>query len=566
MEKTIIETALHYKNDLGLNVIPIKAVWNGKKYDKKPLVIWQQYQTKKVTDDEIKAWWTEMPDAGIAAVLGEISDNVVVIDCDSESAITELESNLSDSIIVPCAKSISGKRHYYFKSDRVVKKKVRFYSEMDMQAEGSLIVMPPTRGRNGDKYEWIVEPADTNEFAPLASALKGASTNINKQINNLYRGDVDNVWTTTENEKPQLSTESTSVHIFESGVRDENLFHIANCLAKTGNDESYIRQVLKSLMLSWSEVDDSWVESKIKSAFDRKNRKERNIAAEVKEYILDQQCLHEVYISSTSCLQSLQLSTREEKKAAYVAFARLCDHEKLIVKHGDKRGEYKIVDNEKDKTKMDLSSEPEILEVPVKLPLDLNEMCVISPGNICVVSGSKSSGKTAMLMNIAWKNQNAFNVVYLNSEMSETEFKKRMKKFAPLSHWKIAGYKCHTNFEDYIESSHKNIYIIDFLEVHENFYEIAKPIRKIHEKLGDSLCFIGIQMKSGASLGRGGDFSAEKARLYLTMDYNQEEKRTKVTIYDAKEPRPPYDNVRGKWRNVKIIDGHRLDPAVEWQW
>jgi len=215
---------------------------------------------------------------------------------------------------------------------------------------------------------------------------------------------------------------------------------------------------------------------------------------------------------------------------------------------------------------MELLSEPEMLEVKINLPLNLGDMCVISPGNICVVSGSKSSGKTAMLMNIAWRNQSNFNVVYLNSEMSETEFKKRMKKFAPLNKWSITGYKCHTNFEEYIESNSKNIYIIDFLEIHDNFYEIAKPIRKIHEKLGDSVCFIGIQMKSGASLGRGGDFSAEKARLYLTMDYNSEEKRTKVTIYDAKEPRPPFDNVRGKWRNVKIIDGHRLEPAVEWQW
>lgn len=170
------------------------------------------------------------------------------------------------------------------------------------------------------------------------------------------------------------------------------------------------------------------------------------------------------------------------------------------------------------------------------------------------------------MMNVAWMNQKDFEVVYLNSEMHETEFKKRMQKFAPLSHWKITGYKCHNNFEDYIESNPKRIYIVDYLEVHDNFYEIAKPIRKIHEKLGDAICFIGIQMKSGATLGRGGDFSAEKARLYLTMDYNSEEKRTKVTIYDAKEPRAPFDNVRGKWRNVKIIEGNRLSPFVDWRW
>ena len=112
------------------------------------------------------------------------------------------------------------------------------------------------------------------------------------------------------------------------------------------------------------------------------------------------------------------------------------------------------------------------------------------------------------------------------------------------------------------------IYIVDYLEVHENFYEIAKPIRKIHEKLGDSLCFIGVQMKAGSTLGRGGDFSAEKARLYLTMDYQESERKSKVTIYDAKEPRPPHESVRGMWRMTKIINGSSLtySPQDNWKW
>jgi hypothetical protein len=182
-----------------------------------------------------------------------------------------------------------------------------------------------------------------------------------------------------------------------------------------------------------------------------------------------------------------------------------------------------------------------------------------------MICGSKSSGKTAMLMNIALMNQNKFEVIYLNSEMHPIEFKKRMKHFAPLNEWKIKGYKCSGNFADYIDGKSNKIYIVDYMEVNENFYEIGKPIRKIHEKLGDSLCFIGIQMKGGATLGRGGDFSAEKARLYLTMDFNPDEKMTKVTIYDAKEPRAPHDSVRGMFRRVKIIDGSKLSAFDNWR-
>lgn len=551
-----LEHALQYY-DYGFSVIPIIP---GKK---KPLIKWQPYQKERATKEQITEWWTQTPNANIGIVTGKVS-NLFVIDLDKHDPAYNEETVMQyipDTIECPVVNTPRGGQHLYFlPPEEDITIGARFIPGCDFRGEGGYVLAPPSVNGNGKPYSWYVNYDIALNSRPPKAAIKRIIEST------LYRGDVDNMWTVAKTNNSQLPTLSTSVHIFDKGTRDENLFHIANCLAKTGNDEEYIRQTLTALMSSWGEHDDRWVNDKIRSAFERKNRKERNIAADIKEYIIQQKCLHELYISSTSCLQSLQLSTREEKKAAYIALARLCDHDKLIEKHGDKRGEYRIVDNEKDKNKMDLLTESEITEVPVRLPLDLNDLCVISPGNICVVSGSKSSGKTAMLMNIAWMNQKNFEVVYLNSEMHESEFKKRMKKFAPLSNWKITGYSCHNNFDDYIESDPHKLYIVDYLEVHENFYEIAKPIRKIHEKLGDAVCFIGIQMKSGAALGRGGDFSAEKARLYLTMDYNVEEKRTKVTIYDAKEPRPPFDNVRGKWRNVKIIDGSSLTPFAEWQW
>ncbi len=556
MNNIYLEHALKYC-DMGFSVIPIIPG------QKKPMIKWQKYQKERATKEQITEWWTQTPNANIGIVTGKVS-NLFVIDLDKHDPAYDEDTVMQyipDTIECPVVNTPKGGQHLYFAPpEEEITIGARFIPGCDFRGEGGYVLAPPSINGNGKPYSWYVNFDTTLHSRPPKAAIKRIIEST------LYRGDVDNMWTVDKKDNTQLPTLSTSVHIFEKGTRDESLFHIANCLVKTGNDEKYIRQVLTALMSSWGEHDDKWVSDKIRSAFDRKSRKERNVAADIKEYIIQQKCLHELYISSTSCLQSLQLSTREEKKAAYIALARLCDHDKLIEKHGDRRGEYRIVDNEKDKNKMDLLTESEITEVPVKLPLDLNDLCVISPGNICVVSGSKSSGKTAMLMNIAWANQNKFEVVYLNSEMHESEFKKRMKKFAPLSNWKITGYSCHNNFDDYIESDPHKIYIVDYLEVHENFYEIAKPIRKIHEKLGDAVCFIGIQMKSGASLGRGGDFSAEKARLYLTMDYNVEEKRTKVTIYDAKEPRPPFDNVRGKWRNVKIIDGSSLTPFAEWQW
>lgn len=570
-ENDIIKTALAYKHSLGFNVLPIVATWNENKgkYDKKPLVSWVDLQKRVSTDEEIKKWWSENPRAGIGAVVGSISGGIIAIDCDSQSAVNEIENSLSDSVNVPCSKSISGARHYFFQSDKVFNKKVKFYSDFDMQAENSLITLPPTSGRNGDCYEWINEPKNKSDFPPVTSALQSALNN-NKE-STLYREVMklckegckeDILHTNTELTKPYIG------NIWENGKRDDNLYHVAHDLRQCRNEEDYIRQVLRAIISSWGEVNEKWINEKIDSVLKKEKTRKESLIQEIRNYILIQKSLQEPNILLTDAFHTLQILTKEDKNNAYVAVNRICTDGNLIKKQEDKRGVYRILYNEKDNAKMDLITESELQEVKVTLPIDLTRMCVISPGNIIVVAGSKSSGKTAFLLNVAHFNQKNFDVVYLNSEMHETEFKKRLKRFAPLRDWNITGYKCHNNFDDYIVSDPKKIYIIDYLEIHKDFYDIATPIRKIHEKLGDSICFIGIQMKAGAELGRGGDFSAEKARLYLTMDYVDSEKKTKVTIYDAKEPRPPFDSIRGQWRFVKIKNGSDLiiNPQDNWKW
>jgi hypothetical protein len=56
----------------------------------------------------------------------------------------------------------------------------------------------------------------------------------------------------------------------------------------------------------------------------------------------------------------------------------------------------------------------------------------------------------------------------------------------------------------------------------------------------------------------------EKSRLYLTMDYVDEQQSTCVRIVDAKEPKIE-SGARGLFRYVKIIGGHRLSPMGEWR-
>jgi len=556
---TFLESALYYES-IGFSVIPIIPG------QKKPLVKWQQYQSERATPEQIKTWWNKTPNANIGIVTGEISD-LFVVDIDTEEGQQSLLQYGFESIIAPTVSTPRGGQHLYFKYplNSNITIGAGIIKGTDFRGNNGYILAPPSINGTGKAYEWVINYDRAQQVPPPAAYINIISTN------DLYRGRKDLCKIDVRSDNLQDITNLTDAYIgniWESGKRDDNLYHVCRGLRLTGDKEDYLRQVLRAIIWSWGERDEKWITDKINSVLKKEEIRNRNLIQEIKDYILIQKTLQEPCILLTETFHTLQILTKEQKNNAYVAISRICGDKNLIVKQEDKRGIYRILYNEKETAKMDLMTEPDVVDVPVKMPLELSTMCVLSPGNIIVVAGSKSAGKTAFLLNIASFNQYDFEVVYLNSEMSETEFKKRMKKVMPLKDWKITGYKCHNNFDDYVVSDPHKIYIVDYLEVHENFYEIAKPIRKIHEKLGDSLCFIGVQMRAGATLGRGGDFSAEKARLYLTMDYQESERKSKVTIYDAKEPRPPHESVRGMWRMTKILNGSSFSysPQDNWHW
>ena len=60
--------------------------------------------------------------------------------------------------------------------------------------------------------------------------------------------------------------------------------------------------------------------------------------------------------------------------------------------------------------------------------------------------------------------------------------------------------------------------IIEFLEIHSEFYNVGELIKKIRDRLTTGFAAIALQKDSDKKLGRGDTFSLEKARLYVTLD------------------------------------------------
>jgi hypothetical protein len=228
-----------------------------------------------------------------------------------------------------------------------------------------------------------------------------------------------------------------------------------------------------------------------------------------------------------------------------------------IERAGNRRGWYRR--KETDLVEMDYknaSGEP----VSLWLPFDLDLKVKIFKGNIIIIAGSKDSGKTATCLNIVRENEDDWNIYYFNSEMGEDEFQTRLNLFPykSIDDWNFKAYERAGNFADVIKGGDGNLNIIDFLEIHDEFYIVGKRIKEIHDRLKGAIAIIAIQKNPGSETGLGGYRSTEKARLVINLDSGV------VKIMVAKNWIGT-DNPNGLRRTFKLFNGCEIITKYPWQ-
>jgi len=96
--------------------------------DKKPLISWKEFQTRKPTKEEVEEWFRKFPDMNIGIVTGKIS-NLAVVDIEKGGSC----AGLPDTLI---AQTGGGGWHYYYQYTEGIDNRARIRELTDIRGEG----------------------------------------------------------------------------------------------------------------------------------------------------------------------------------------------------------------------------------------------------------------------------------------------------------------------------------------------------------------------------------------------------------------------------------------------
>lgn len=138
--------ALEY-HGLRLSIIPCD--------EKRPLVSWKKYQSKKPSLATVYRWIDKFPQANIGIVTGKVS-NITVIDCDDSNLPTEeLEKEFGVSNFI--VSTPSGGKHLYYQHGGESKKTNFDGRKIDLIGGGCFIVAPNSFNRKKNGHYKLVK-------------------------------------------------------------------------------------------------------------------------------------------------------------------------------------------------------------------------------------------------------------------------------------------------------------------------------------------------------------------------------------------------------------------------
>lgn len=220
-----LKAALWYRKR-GLSVIPCKPK------SKEALVPWTQYQKQLPTEQQVRMWWTQNPDANIAIVLGRVS-NIITLEVDDGKAINGYKIP-----VTPQAKSGGkGLPHIYFQyveGMRNYKAHENGRELFSIRGNGQYVLAPPSLHPSGNPYRWAnnlgIHEVPTAD--PPAWVLDFITQNLEKedsQSQEIFNQRSESVWRLKREKIIEVICKN-----WVEGQRQELALCLAGFLAKQG--------------------------------------------------------------------------------------------------------------------------------------------------------------------------------------------------------------------------------------------------------------------------------------------------------------------------------------------
>lgn len=146
----LYDAALDLTEKQGFSVIPLRP------NDKTPLLAWQEFQTRRPTENELEEWFVHCwPQANLGIVTGSFS-GLVVVDADGDMGLAWMKEHLPvTGVYVRTGKGWHG---YFRHPGGDVRNRGRIAPEVDIRADGGYVVAPPSVHASGANYEWQFTP------------------------------------------------------------------------------------------------------------------------------------------------------------------------------------------------------------------------------------------------------------------------------------------------------------------------------------------------------------------------------------------------------------------------
>jgi len=254
----------------------------------------------------------------------------------------------------------------------------------------------------------------------------------------------------------------------------------------------------------------------------------------------------------------LGITTPENKAYLRVCLNRLVESGAIAKTALD--GTFRKTDT--DKKRVDWESADTEKVLPLHLPFDLQEYCVIYPKSVIIVAGGKNEGKTSFLLETIKLNTSAFIVDLYNSETGPEQLKKRLQPLGFPTPAPFNVYERYDNFADVIEPDHLSI--LDYLDFNSEVYLVGTEIDAIFRKLTTGCAIVGLQKPPPSvtymkgvkkvierDLAYGGGFSAKRAVLYISLSSHR------LKLVYVKSPSKPKINPQNmQWSYDFDDDGY----------